>query len=105
MFLIFFLFVLSIDHISVSFFFVCVCVFMLAVCVTVCVGGLRDGFYLWLCVCVFVFALVCCVSVVVSVVCMCSYMTGGYVCGMVHQFFGCFFVWSFDMFRRWYYVV
>jgi len=40
----------------------------------------------------------------VSVVCMCSYVTGGYVCGMVHQFFGCL-CGVFDMFRRWHYAV
>jgi len=58
--------------------------------------------YVFVCLCLCLF---CCVSVVVSVVCMYSYVTGGYVCGMVHQIFGSVFVWSVDMFRRWYYVV
>jgi len=40
---------------------------------------------------VFVFVLVCCVSVVVGVVCMCLYVAGGYICGIVHQLFGCLY--------------
>jgi len=34
-----------------------------------------------------------------------SYVTGGFVCGIVHQFFWLFVLCTFDMFRRWYYVV
>jgi len=61
-----------------------------------------------LCVCVFVFVFVfvfvCCVSVVVSVVCMCSYVTGGYA-WYDPPVFWLFVWWTFDMFKRWYYVV
>jgi len=32
-------------------------------------------------------------------------VTGGFVCGIVHQFFWLFVWCTFDMFRRWYYVV
>jgi len=51
---------------------------------------------------VIIFVLVECM--VVSAVCMCSYVTGGYVCGMVHQFFWLFVWCTLEMFRRCYYV-
>jgi len=88
-----------------SFLCFCVCVFVF---VCLCFNVFVYKFFFFLFVnwpqCIFFLLLLSIVSVVVSVVCMCSCDWGLYLryCPPVFWFF---VWWTFDMFRRWYYVV